>query len=210
MNLNKSLLLILVMLMTSSLLLGGCSSLAVEELPTREATAGGVEEPAVEPSAAPTEALVAQLATQPAAEAPTPTPRPVQPPTAEEALTANLAVFFSEMDNYNATTAADINARMAARQAPFLLDVRTAIEIMAKGGYIPGAVIIPLKWLPYNLDRLPTKDTPIVVYGVSETQAAIAAVTLSGLGYSDVKAMVGGSFNGWLAAGYEKAMFTGT
>jgi rhodanese-related sulfurtransferase len=52
---------------------------------------------------------------------------------------------------------------MAAAK-PFILDVRETSEV-TKTGKIEGAVNIPVRTLPANLDKLPTdKAAPIVVY----------------------------------------------
>lgn len=219
MNFDKRLPLILAMLVVFSLLLGACTTPAIddaaeqaapEQAQTEEPAAGptgAAAEPTEQPSEAPTAVHTAEPAEEPAG---SPTVQPTVAPVAEEALTANLAPFFASMDNYNAITPAELEAQIAAGPSPFLLDVRSAVEIMATSGYIPGAVIIPLQLLAYNGDRLPTVDTPIVVYGATDIQAAIGAVTLSALGYSDVKSMQGGGFRAWLEAGFDKAMFTGT
>jgi hypothetical protein len=46
---------------------------------------------------------------------------------------------------------------------PFLIDVRDEKEL-ADGGYIAGAVLIPIRTLTQNLDKLPAQDQPILVY----------------------------------------------
>lgn len=135
----------------------------------------------------------------------TPTLDPAEARLAEEALTANISAFLANMEtDYNVTTAADVYEAFEARDVPFLVDVRCEGDIAAVNGrYIAGAVVIPLPLLAYNGFRLPDdSDTPIAVYGRSDTDSAIGALTLAALGYKNVTSMQGGSFNAWLEAGY--------
>lgn len=82
---------------------------------------------------------------------------------------------------------------------PFLIDLREAKEI-ADGGYIAGAVLIPLRSLTASLDMLPAQDQPIIVYCGIGHRGAIATEVLHLLGYTNVRSLSGG-FNGWKAAG---------
>lgn len=84
---------------------------------------------------------------------------------------------------------------------PFLLDVRENAEWEADG-YIDGAVHVPLREVGFNLDLLPEKDTPIVVYCKSGHRGAIAMTALQILGYSNVRNLAGG-INGWIGADYD-------
>jgi rhodanese-related sulfurtransferase len=82
---------------------------------------------------------------------------------------------------------------------PFLIDLREAKEV-ADGGYIAGAVLIPVRSLTQNLDKLPAQDQPIIVYCGIGHRGAIATEVLHLLGYTNVRSLSGG-FNGWKAAG---------
>ncbi len=82
---------------------------------------------------------------------------------------------------------------------PFLIDVREEKEL-AEGGYIAGAVLIPLRTLTQNLDKLPALDQPIIVYCGIGHRGAIAVEALHLLGYTNVRSIFGG-FAGWKAAG---------
>ena len=93
---------------------------------------------------------------------------------------------------------------IAEGQEFFLLDVRNPGEA-EELGYIEGAVQIPLQDLGKNTDKLPPLDTPIVTYCKAGTRAVIGATMLSALGYTNVKALTGNSFGGWLEAGYPTA-----
>lgn len=76
-----------------------------------------------------------------------------------------------------------------------ILDVREPDEY--EQGAIPGAVHIARGTLESNVEnRLPSKDTPIIVHCASGVRSAFAARTLTDLGYSDVASMAGG-FNQW-------------
>jgi rhodanese-related sulfurtransferase len=70
---------------------------------------------------------------------------------------------------------------------------------VAEGGYIAGAVLIPIRTLTQSLDKLPAQDTPILVYCGIGHRGAIAAEALTLLGYTNVRSIFGG-FTGWKAA----------
>lgn len=143
------------------------------------------------------------------AEAPTeiPTLDPAELELAEAALGENISMFLASMADHRAVTPTDINKAIEARNVPFLVDVRCQGDILAANSrYIGGAIVVPLQLLAYNTARLPTPDTPIVVYGNGDTDAAIGTMTLAALGYTDVRAMVGGSFKGWAEAGYPSSI----
>lgn len=75
------------------------------------------------------------------------------------------------------------------------LDVREPDEV--EQGAIPGAVHIPRGHLEANVEnRLPSRDTPIVVFCAGGVRSAFAAETLQSLGYAQVASMDGG-FNRW-------------
>src|SRR5262245_10484193 len=83
------------------------------------------------------------------------------------------------------------------RQQPdaVLLDVREPDEY--EQGAIPGAVHIPRGQLESNVEgRVPSRETPLIVYCAGGTRSAFAAKTLADLGYTDVVSVAGG-FNRW-------------
>ncbi len=86
---------------------------------------------------------------------------------------------------------------------PFLLDTREAKEL-TDNGFIEGAVNVPIRTLTKNLDKLPAKDQPIVVYCASGHRGAMVIQTLQLLGYTNVKSIAGG-FNAWKAANFQVA-----
>jgi rhodanese-related sulfurtransferase len=80
--------------------------------------------------------------------------------------------------------------------------VREVTEV-EENGHIPGTVLIPLRELADNLAYLPSFDTPIVVYCGSGWRCTIAMPALEALGWENVMSLKGGSFGGWVEAGYE-------
>ncbi len=100
-------------------------------------------------------------------------------------------------EGFGAIKPADLNTLLADKP-PFLLDVREAGEI-EKDGFIAGAVHIPVREVLKNLDKLPAKDQPIVVYCASGHRGGMVMAALQLLGYSDVKDL-GGGLGAWKKA----------
>ena len=81
-----------------------------------------------------------------------------------------------------------------------LLDVRETEEWDA--GHLPGATHIPRGYLETRIDgAIPDRDQRVVVYCASGTRSALAAKTLSDLGYANVESMTGG-ITLWKDRGY--------
>lgn len=93
-------------------------------------------------------------------------------------------------EGYYTIKAPDLNTALADNP-PFLLDVREAAEI-EKDGFIAGAVHIPVRDVLKNLDKLPAKDAPIVIYCASGHRGGMIMASLQLLGYTDVKNLAGG------------------
>ncbi len=106
---------------------------------------------------------------------------------------------------YYTVKAPDLNTALVEK-APFLLDVREAAEL-EKDGYIKGAVNIPVREVLNNLDKLPAKDQPIVIYCASGHRGGMLMSALQLLGYTDVKNLAGG-IGAWKKA--ELPVETGT
>lgn len=106
---------------------------------------------------------------------------------------------------YNTIKPADLNTALV-ESAPFILDVREVSEI-EKDGYIAGAVNIPVRDVLNNLDKLPAKDQPIVIYCASGHRGGMIMASLQMLGYTNVKNLAGG-LGGWKKA--ELAVEMGT
>jgi len=100
-------------------------------------------------------------------------------------------------EGFSSIGAADLNALLADKPL-FILDVREAAELQ-EGGYIAGAVNIPIREVLANLDKLPAQDQPIVIYCVSGHRGALVTSALNHLGYTDVRNL-GGGINAWKKA----------
>ena len=135
--------------------------------------------------------------------APEPTAVPEPEPTdlTEAQLDTAMAAFLGNMTAYNTIRLEPFN-ELLIENPPFILDVRQPNELEDKG-HIEGAVHIPLRELGKNLDKLPAYDAPIVAYCAIGWRCTIAMTGLGALGYTNVKALVGGSFGGWEREGYE-------
>ncbi|MCP5100247.1 MAG: hypothetical protein GY943_32240 [Chloroflexi bacterium] len=109
--------------------------------------------------------------------------------------------FLADMEAYNTIGLEALNTQLVEKPDTFLLDVREVSELEEKG-WIEGAVNIPLRELADNLDQLPSFDTQIISYCGSGWRCTIALTALEALGWEDVKCLKGGSFGGWVDAGY--------
>src|SRR5579859_4515678 len=93
-----------------------------------------------------------------------------------------------------------LKKRLEAHEDMVLLDVREKEEYRA--GFIPGAVSIPRGFLEIQVEsKLPDKNAKIVAYCAGGTRSALAAVTLAGLGYTNVETANPG-FVRWKDLGY--------
>ena len=115
-------------------------------------------------------------------------------------LDAGFNTFLAGMEGYNTIGLEDFNL-MLIEEAPFVLDVREVSEV-EENGYIETAVNIPLRELGDNLDKLPGFDTTIVSYCGSGWRCTIALTALEAMGWQNVLGLKGGSFAGWVEAGY--------
>jgi rhodanese-related sulfurtransferase len=101
-------------------------------------------------------------------------------------------------DGFYGVAPTDALKALSATPKPFLVDLRDAKDF-GDGGFIDGAVNIPLPTLTKNLDKLPAKDQAIIVYCGIGHRGGIALVTLRLLGYTNVRSISGG-FTNWKAA----------
>ena len=69
-------------------------------------------------------------------------------------------------------------------------------------GHVPGASWIPRGWLEFRIDDVaPDKDSPVIVTCPDGgAQSALAAATLTEMGYTDVSMLEDGT-SGWRASG---------
>jgi phage shock protein E len=95
--------------------------------------------------------------------------------------------------------AVELSDRIAAGDAPLILDVRTDAEFEA--GHIPGAIQIPHDQVKDRIGELPTDTSvEIVVHCQSGRRAEMAEAELIAAGYTNVRSL-DGHWAGWSAAG---------
>lgn len=114
-------------------------------------------------------------------------PTLAQVPAVQEALFSYLVNIPAD---FNSIAAPALKARLDAGEKPFILDVREENEFAA--GHIPGAVNVPIRVISKNMDKLPAKDAAVVVVCKSGMRAAYVTMTLSILGWTNVKDMAFG------------------
>lgn len=81
-----------------------------------------------------------------------------------------------------------------------LIDVREPVEFAT--GHLPGAINIPRGVLEFQIESHPAlvgPPRPIVLYCHSGGRAALAALSLSTLGFDEVRSLTGGIM-GWAKA----------
>jgi rhodanese-related sulfurtransferase len=92
-------------------------------------------------------------------------------------------------------------AETAIARADVLLDVREADEFAA--GHLPGALHVSRGLLEFKLGATPAlaeRGLKVVLYCKSSGRAALAAVAMQEMGYTDVVSIAGG-YDAWVAAG---------
>lgn len=92
-------------------------------------------------------------------------------------------------------------AEAAIAKADLLLDVREADEFAA--GHLPGALHVSRGMLEFKLggtSAFADRGLKVVLYCKSSGRAALAAVAMQEMGYTDVVSIAGG-YDAWLAAG---------
>lgn len=134
-------------------------------------------------------ALVGALLGAPAAVA--------QVPAIQEAA---LAYLTNLPPDFRSITVPALKTRLDAGERPFILDVREATETAT--GYIQGAVLVPIRTLPRNLDRLPAdKNTELIVICASGLRSSYVVMALTMMGYTNVKG-VGLGMREWTAQNF--------
>ncbi len=177
----------LILILAMSMLLSACGGSATTEAPPPpESGGGGITEPTEAPP-------------EPTAE-PEPEPTAVQPAT-DAQLNEAYEPFLAAMVKYNTIGLETFAEELAEDPKPFVLDVRQPSEAEEKG-HIEGAVLIPLRELGQNLDKLPAFEDPIVSYCGSGWRCTIAMTGLGALGWENVTSLKGNSYGGWVEAGY--------
>lgn len=93
------------------------------------------------------------------------------------------------------------HAFVAENPGAVLIDVREPAEFAT--GHLPGAINIPRGVLEFQLESHPAlagPPRPVVLYCHSGGRAALAALSLSMLGFDEVRSLTGGIM-GWTEAG---------
>lgn len=95
--------------------------------------------------------------------------------------------------------AAEVKSFLSDHQDSLLLDVRERDEV--EQGKIEGATWIPRGFLELKIEQaIPERERPIIVYCAGGVRSALAAKTLSSMGYKKVYSLTGG-FGAWKEAG---------
>jgi rhodanese-related sulfurtransferase len=102
-------------------------------------------------------------------------------------------------EDFCAASAGDLHRDLPAQKDVFLLDVRRA-EQYRNEGHIGSAVNVPFEVLFSSLDKLPPKDTSIVVCCTSGNRSSVAVLGLRLLGYRHTTNLDGG-LSAWMGAG---------
>jgi len=124
-----------------------------------------------------------------------------QAPEVDKDLLAALDKYLSTLpDGFNGVAPATLAKEVQDGKKAFLLDVREAKELTDNGS-LEGAVNVPVRTLIQNLDKLPAKDQPIVVYCAVGHRGGLAMMALHLLGYTNVRSISGG-FNAWKAGNF--------
>lgn len=89
--------------------------------------------------------------------------------------------------------------RLRERGEAAIVDVREESEW--DQGHLPGAIHISKGYIEQLIEsEVPDRDQPVVLYCAGGIRSLIAAQAMRGMGYTNVRSMVGG-FNGWKGAG---------
>lgn len=103
--------------------------------------------------------------------------------------------------NAGRTDVSEIRTALDSGEDVLIVDVREPEEYAS--GHLPGATSIPRGLLEYKAaSELPDKDRRIVTHCALGGRGALAASTLTEMGYTNVANMEGG-VNAWREQGYD-------
>jgi len=101
------------------------------------------------------------------------------------------------------TSADALKARLAEGDRGLaVVDVRTGFEF--RHGHIPGAVAVPLHWVPFEVGALaPLRDKEVVLICLSGHRSRLAGLVLRLAGFPRLTNLTGG-MAAWRARGYRE------
>lgn len=113
---------------------------------------------------------------------------------------------FPDLAQLNAVRQRDarsVHDELNTASAPHVIDVREENEYVGELGHIPDSVLVPLKQLQFEIDKLRiAKDEPVVLVCRSGVRSTTAAAMLTGMGYTRVSNLKGGML-AWKEAGFQ-------
>lgn len=84
-----------------------------------------------------------------------------------------------------------LKARLDAGEKPFMLDMRQPTETAT--GYIEGAILVPVRDFPKNINKLPAdKNAEVIVICGSGLRSAYVVMAMGLMGYTNAKNLVYG------------------
>ena len=98
-------------------------------------------------------------------------------------------------DNYYSVDDITLSNELTGANAPIVVDTNTASDLQ-QYGHIEGAIFIPFSDFFNNIDKLPSKDQPIVIYAVGGGHSSILLMGLCMMGYTNVLNLKNGIY-GW-------------
>lgn len=129
---------------------------------------------------------------------PRPTPTPIPNKRAEAVLDDTFSRYLIRVVDYDPLITVDEFIDLQSQGETYLIDLRNPLDIK-KGGFIPGAVSIPLRELGRKTSVLPDFTSPIAIYCNEQWQCVVAQVGLGVYGW-DIRILEGGT-DRWMAEG---------